>query len=379
MNSKNWRCNMIEHRDKSKKCISLRRRLSYWSALPRSKNPHRTNIPAPPLTPTNLSRLRCLGLWRPQYKLKTGNHYYQISLLPPLGNTNLYYISRRSVKTTMGVVHFAVHHRDCLGLAHNGKFEPLKERTCAECQSLFQSDKFIKILTGSNDPSRMKLGTKVNSRYLSHTHLCSLKTQQRILHQKNRLVQFNQMRRMLRLEQRAATAVSKLNKSKQTLDFIKHVDIIEKFGTPEMKSQALQFVYRFAAAISAKARVHAGQIKRTCIKDWGPILPIFTALRTMSLSRVERLFVASLGGCGPPPTTVKDSFRKLREKNKPCCGFDVEGRMRRAVPILRCALDQLSLPKGENYCFSLLVTRPQYHASRSMMRPWTLSRMFVVQ
>ena len=199
----------------------------------------------------------------------------------------------------------------------------------------------------------MQLGTKVNTSLLSHVHLCSLKTQQRILRDKSRLVQFNQDRRMLRLEQRAATAVSKLNKSKDTRDFIKHVDIIAKYGTPEMKSQALQFVYRFTVSIAAKARVHSGKIKRTSVKNWGPILPIFTALRSMSLPRVERLFAASLGGCGPPPSTVADSFRKLREQNVLCCGFDVEARMRRAVPILRSALERLSLPKGEKLLFQL--------------------------
>ena len=97
-----------------------------------------------------------------------------------------------------------------------------------------------------------------------------------------------QKKKMFKLQKRVENSVRKLPKSVDTKEFLKHVETINANGSEEMKGQALQFVYRLTAAIAAKSRVHAGKIKRTSIRKWGPILPIFTALRAMSLPRAER-------------------------------------------------------------------------------------------
>ena len=351
MESKNWQNNAKTHVE-AKNCILMRQRRRFWIKYAGGGGRKMEKYAPPPLTPTNLATLRCLGLWRQRYKLRDGNQY-QISLTPPLGNPHLYFISRRRFETTQGMVTFAVHHVNCSGLAHDQKYQPLSGKTCYICRSLFQNPKFVKILKGANDPSRMKLGTKVNNRYLSHAHLCHLKQQWTLRDASKRWNTHNQKRNVLRLKRRAEKSIEKLPKSKTIINFLKHVDIINDHGTTDMKNQALQFVYRLTAGIASQARVKAGKIKRTCMKDWGPILPIFTALRAMSLPRVERLMTASLGGCGPPPSTVGDAFRKLREKNFPCGGLDVESRMRRAIPILRNGINALGLQNGDKIPFQL--------------------------
>lgn len=67
-----------------------------------------------------------------------------------------------------------------------------------------------------------------------------------------------QQKRMHKLQERVANSVKKLSKSVDAKEFLKHVENIHANGSKDMKGQALQFIYRLTAAISAKARVHAG-------------------------------------------------------------------------------------------------------------------------
>ena len=78
----------------------------------------------PALTPGNLKRMQCLGLWRTHYRLNDGKEY-KMSLVPPLGIPTLYFVSRRPITKHYGsVLSFAVHHHDCLGLAYTSKYLP---------------------------------------------------------------------------------------------------------------------------------------------------------------------------------------------------------------------------------------------------------------
>ena len=149
----NWKSNVVQHINSSQ-CKKLRKRLCVWHGW--CKQQKRSPVCIPPMTPENLARLKCLGLWRTVYKMSDGR-MYKMSLIPPLGLSSLYYISRRPIHTTRTTLAFSVHHADCKGLAHDVDFKPIPERTCDKCMSLFNNSRFIQTLRKSNEPTRMKV------------------------------------------------------------------------------------------------------------------------------------------------------------------------------------------------------------------------------
>ena len=163
--AKSWRHNIMQHVRKNTKCKIRRQRLSRWQRWTSTTTASMMKPPA--MTPGNLKRMQCLGLWRTHYRLNDGKEY-KMSLIPPLGIPKLYFISRRPITTQDGsVLSFAVHHHDCLGLAYTSKYLPEPERTCTNCLSLFKSKPFLKTLVKSNDPERMtvRMHAKLHPNY----------------------------------------------------------------------------------------------------------------------------------------------------------------------------------------------------------------------